>query len=278
MHILERLCIAIRHNVHLKQADWVWNRARVPYNLLAAKLGKNGLRRNINGTDVIRICPTNRDIPETYEPEVWAQVMNDVQCGDFVVDVGSYIGLYSIAIAKRVGPSGHVFALEPDPQSFTVLRKHCLLNGVSERVTPIRAAAGDVDSTVNFVTGRGSESHATQVPGIDSVPTTGLRLDTALANKRADIMKIDVEGYEEAVLRGCNELLQDPGRKPRSIYIEVHPYAWSSVGTTSDSLLSLLAHHGYEVWDLQGRLVTHIGSYGEIIARSRGHWRAHEVA
>jgi len=50
--------------------------------------------------------------------------MSDVQCGDTVVDVGSYVGLYSIAIANRIGASGRVLAFEPDPQSFAVLQTH----------------------------------------------------------------------------------------------------------------------------------------------------------
>src|SRR5207302_936013 len=113
-----------------------------------------------------------------------------------------YIGLYSIAISKRVGASGRVLAFEPDPQSFAALRAHCILNGLSERITLINAAAGSVDSTVHFEAGRGSESHISQTPRVESLPTRGVRLDTVLGNDRVDIIKIDVEGHEEAVLEG----------------------------------------------------------------------------
>src|SRR5713101_1230443 len=99
MQLFERLCTGIRHHTYLSRADWLWNRVRTPYNGLIDALAQNGLERVINGTDAIRISSAHRAVPETYEPEVWTQLMNDVRCGDIVVDVGSYIGLYSIAIA-----------------------------------------------------------------------------------------------------------------------------------------------------------------------------------
>jgi hypothetical protein len=78
-----------------------------------------------------------------------------------------------------------------------------------------------------------------------------------------------VEGYEELVLQGARGLLSDHLRRPRAIYIEVHPYAWSGPGTTSDSLLNLLQEHAYAVYFLTGEPVDKIDRYGEIIAVGR---------
>jgi hypothetical protein len=44
--------------------------------------------------------------------------------GDTVVDIGAHIGLYSLIAAKRVGPSGKVIAIEPDPENFKILKKN----------------------------------------------------------------------------------------------------------------------------------------------------------
>ena len=92
-------------------------------------------------------------------------------------------------------------------------------------------------------------------------------LDEHFAGRRLDILKIDVEGFEEQVLRGADGLLRDAGCGPRVVYIEVHPFAWHHVGTTGDSLLALLASYGFATTFVDGRPATKIEEYGEVIAR-----------
>jgi hypothetical protein len=94
-------------------------------------------------------------------------------------------------------------------------------------------------------------------------------LDSVFAGDRIDILKIDVEGFEEGVLKGASELLSDRERGPRIIYIEVHPFAWGEVRTTSETLLTLLTNYGYRIEDLSGTVVSYVERYGEIVARRR---------
>lgn len=91
-------------------------------------------------------------------------------------------------------------------------------------------------------------------------------LDDEFPTQRVDLIKVDVEGFEEKVLRGGTRLLKDPSRAPRALYIEVHPFAWKDVRTGSDSLLRLLRDCGYQVTTLEGQPVDFIDSYGEIVA------------
>jgi FkbM family methyltransferase len=267
MHTLERLCTSLRHSPRLRDAEWLWDQLRSPYTALLATLAQNGLERVINGTDVIRLTPEYRAITENYEPEVWKRVMDEVRIGDVVADVGANIGLYAIALAKRVGDSGKVHAFEPDPANFRVLDRHCRLNQVTARVIPYQVAVTGADGHVAFETGRGCESHISSNARVSKVD--GVRLDSVFAGDRIDILKIDVEGFEESVLNGASELLRDRVRGPRIIYIEVHPFVWEEVRTTSETLLKLLTDNGYRVEDLSGKVVVHVEAYGEIIARRR---------
>lgn len=266
MHRIEQFCVRLRHSSRLSHARWLWDGLRPRYNEVVGLLGRNGLERVMNGTDKLRVSPPFRGVAETYEPEVWKDLMAHVRPGDRVADVGAFIGLYSIALAKRIGTEGHVTAFEPDQENFAALETHCRLNGVADRMSLIHGAVGDEDGAVAFDAGRSCESRLSAAGGNGQAAVLCTRLDTVFANSRLDLLKIDVEGWEEPVLKGGLTLLQDPRRKPRIIYIEVHPFAWPLVGTSSGSLLDLLARCDYQVADVGGRPVTQIQDYGEIVA------------
>jgi FkbM family methyltransferase len=227
----------------------------------------NGLERTMNGTDTVRVLPAFRGISESYEPQVWSQLMNLVRPGDTVADAGAHIGLYAVALARRVGPKGQITAFEPDRTNFSALEAHCRLNGMEDRTALMNVAVGEADGLCTFVSGWGSESHRGNDDAGGQVRC--VRLDTVFADRRLDVLKIDVEGYEEAVLQGAQGLLTDEKRKPRAIFIEVHPYAWSITGTTATSLIRYLTQVGYTITDLEGRPVQTVDRYGEIVARSR---------
>jgi FkbM family methyltransferase len=266
MHAFEQLCVKLRHAPGLKRVEWLWNALRPAYDAAVRVIGNEGLERRINGTDSIRILPEFRGVTESYEPEVWHLLMKEVRLADVVADVGGFIGLYAIALARRVGDAGKVIAFEPDPDNFTVLRRHVELNRVGSRIQLIPAAVSQSEGLVAFSVG-GSESSLGNGPG-QRIEVNSVRLDSAVPTGRVDILKIDVEGFEEHVLQGAARLLSDPQRRPRVIFIEVHPYAWKIAGTSSESLLGVLRAHGYRAFHVDGRPIeAPIDCYGEIVAR-----------
>ncbi len=108
MNVVEQVSIRLRHAPALARVTWLWNAVRPVYDKSIAVFGRNGLERNINGTDRVLISPQFRNVPEVYEPETWAQIRNEIRPGDSVVDVGAYIGLYTVAFAHMVGPGGKI--------------------------------------------------------------------------------------------------------------------------------------------------------------------------
>jgi FkbM family methyltransferase len=262
----EKLCIALRHAAPLKNAAWLWNAVRPIYDSVVRILAPAGLERVINGTDRVLVLPELRGISETYEPEVWRRLMAHLQPDDTFVDVGAFYGLYAIAAAQKVGRAGRVLAFEPVPSIFDILKKHIVLNAVQGVVEAHCCAVGDHDGTVNFACEHSCQSHI--VPdGSESLRVPIRSLDSVLKNRRADIIKIDVEGFEEHVVKGAEQLLSDRNRKPRAIFMEVHPYNWHLCGTTSESLLAVLAATGYSAQHPDGTVVSNIQHYGEIVAR-----------
>ncbi len=273
MHAVERIAFAIRHNQYLDRADRLWRCVRPAYDRLSSLAARKGLTRVINGTDMVLVAPSWRMVAEEYEPEVWQHLMSEVRPGDVVADVGAYIGLYAIALAKRVGHAGRVVAFEPDPANLAALRKHVSLNLLTDRIETRPYAVGASNGQVKFAAHASSESSVT---GSAEESTAGnefivdsISLDEVFAGGRLDILKIDVEGYEERVIEGAMSLLKDDRRGPRAIFIEVHPYAWQATGTTSESLLKLLEDCNYQVQDLAGNPIERIEMYGEVIAYRR---------
>jgi FkbM family methyltransferase len=269
MNRFEKATVAVRHAPGLDRAEWLWKHVRPAYDQMIGLLaGKRGLERSINGSDVFRLSPLSRwFVAEEYEPEIWARVMREVRPADRVVEVGASFGLYALAFAGRVGSEGHVTAFEPDPESAVALEANVEINGWKDRITVVRAVVGATVGEVRFASAHGLESRIVgdgeSRAGIITLPM--ITLDSAIRDSRVDVLKIDVEGFEHAVLLGARGLLRsDLG--PRAIVIEVHPFAWPDAKTDSASFLGLLDACGYRVETATGQRVTEISEYGHVIA------------
>ncbi len=136
--------------------------------------------------------------------------------GGTFVDVGANIGAMTI-YALLSGRFTHAVAIEPDPHNFSILEQNIAINGLSARVTLIRAAAGSVAGDVELQRDQrnlGAHTiHAKSVPTPDR-RTVRVRCDQldvlliAILKLRAPVsfVKIDVEGHELEVLAGMPEL------------------------------------------------------------------------
>ena len=270
MNPVERACIAIRHSPTFDKAVWFWNTVRPVYNFVVNATARGGLQRVINGTDPLLVAPKYRGLREVYEPDLWRRLMSAVQPGDIIGDVGAHIGLYTVGLAKRLGGNGRVISFEPDEKNFHDLVHHLELNNVQASVQAVRAAVAECDGHVYFTHDRGVENRIVVENTLQSSLVPAITIDSFFEDRRLDILKVDVEGFEEDVLEGAELLLTNPCRAPRLIYLEVHPYNWSLCGTTSDSLLQRLHAANYKVETLDGKPCQRIITYGHVVARRQG--------
>lgn len=268
MTLLENIAVRLRYLPCLRRLEPLWAFLRPAYEwLLGLVAGGTGLRRVINGMDTIQVLPQWRNLGGSYEPDVWRLLLPAIRPGDVIADVGAHVGLYAVSMALRTGREGKVLAVEADPGNLASLRAHVRLNGVEGIVQVVPEALSDREGRAQWHSQdvqSGILPGAADAPGLSVAVTT---LDRLVGTGRLDLMLIDIEGFEEAALRGGARLLADPARRPRMIVVEVHPYAWPQSGGSSVSLLGLLRGAGYEAAWLDGSPVAEIHTYGHVVAR-----------
>jgi FkbM family methyltransferase len=128
--------------------------------------------------------------------------------GDFVVDVGAFIGDHTVPYAQIVGPRGKVIAFEPNPAA-----RECLLHNVQcypwveVRQAGLSDRSGMFYLTTNENAGA-SHLSPTRDPELQTQNAVFVwALDDAKL-PRLDFLKIDVEGSEVDVLEGAKETIQ----------------------------------------------------------------------
>jgi FkbM family methyltransferase len=154
-----------------------------------------------------------------YEHAVVSYWRRTIRSGATIVDVGGHGGYHALYLAHLTGPSGRVVILEPVAELADTLHINIGLNRLHNcdvRGEAASAADGEIDLFIPR--GKLRSSIATTSPAraedADHVRRTvpAVRLDSvAQSVGRVDFVKIDVEGAEAAVLRGCPDLLSDPG-------------------------------------------------------------------
>ena len=151
-----------------------------------------------------------------------------VAAGGTFVDLGANVGTYALALARDVGPSGKVIAIEPHPVTHARLAFNTQASGYTQ-VRLVAAAAGPADGELMIETDGDNLGASHIVTGAPSgkvlnrafrVPSLRLQriLDEAGATK-IDALKIDVEGFEDRVLIGFFRDAPD-ALWPRAVVIE----------------------------------------------------------
>jgi SAM-dependent methyltransferase len=69
--------------------------------------------------------------------------------GDFVVDAGCNIGVFTLAAARKVGPFGRVFAFDPNPLVLEHLKRSLFMNHWHDRVRILQYALGEIEDNVS---------------------------------------------------------------------------------------------------------------------------------
>jgi FkbM family methyltransferase len=149
-----------------------------------------------------------------HEPFLTSELAKVVSKGMVVLDVGSNIGYYAVHEAALVGPKGMVVAVEPQPHAYGALLASLKANGF-ENIVAVRRAVSRARGSLEFAISSFSNwsrvnagrRDADVVEEIDVEASTIDDLVSELGLRRLDLVRMDVEGYEEEVIEGMREAI-----------------------------------------------------------------------
>ena len=137
-----------------------------------------------------------------WEREVKALITN-LRNG-FFVDIGANIGVYTIMAARN---GNQVLAVEPNLTVFKFLMSNVKTNMVADLVDCIQKAAYSHPAHMALKNGRHADTARLSLCGTGLVPVECDTLDNMLHGRIPDLIKMDAEGSEPAILEGMPETL-----------------------------------------------------------------------
>jgi len=174
--------------------------------------------------------------------------------GDVVLDLGANVGYYSLLAAQLVGKEGKVYSFEPEPKNFSVLLKNIELNGY-DNIVPVQKAVSDTSGKITFfLHNRDTGAHTIYQPDpgerqfAESIEVETVTLDEFLDGKEnhINVVKVDVEGAEMAVLSGMKKMIME--NHNLKMFIEFHPPGIKRRGESSSAFArQLLEDYGFSV-------------------------------
>jgi FkbM family methyltransferase len=166
------------------------------------------------------------------EPDTLAW-LSQLKPGEVFVDIGANVGMYSLLAAKARGL--RVYAFEPESQNYALLNRNIYLNGVKDSATAYCVALSDatridqlflsqfepggschqfgIEADFNLKPARSSFRQGCVAFSLDALVEAG-------AIPAPDHIKIDVDGLEHVVIKGCLQTLKNPGVK--SVLVEIN--------------------------------------------------------
>ncbi len=216
---------------------------------------------------------------ETNELKVWNILAESAKT---TLDIGANVGVYTI-LAKLARPSAEVYSFEPNPVNFDRLNYNLSINNLStDKLIPL--AVGDKDGTISFTVPKDDqislvssavENFTTSFFNIayKNIDVKQTSIDTFISEqnlKQIDLIKIDVEYYEEFVLKGAQNLLT---QFSPVIICEIFLYEVLAGDKPESELVGKIPKH--QAINIQNLLKTH--NYYFYLIGSRGLLRVNDL-
>jgi FkbM family methyltransferase len=185
---------------------------------------------------------------KSYEPHITSIFRALVKPGDHVVDLGANIGFHTIELSKLVGDKGRVVAAEPLKEVYYHLAANLFLNRCFN-VDLLNKVCTDVNNS-SFVMeeiewgNSGNCRIKKQHDKLGEEAVQSFTLDDIDCSK-VSLIKMDVQGSEENVLKGATKVLRDV--RPYFV-VEIEEHHLLEFGSSSKNLLNKFIEHDYVLY------------------------------
>jgi len=191
-------------------------------------------------------------INKTYEEFPLEIAKQEIKQGDVVLDLGANIGYHTLKFARLVGKKGKVFAFEPEPYNFALLKKNLEINGYNNVVLVQKAVSAENTKIKLYL----SEENTADNRIFDSkddrkfIEIESVTLDKYFENYEGKInfIKMNIQGSESGAIQGMSSLIEK--NKDLKIIFEFTPCLHVKYGTSPEELLKLLTDRGFSLYHL----------------------------
>lgn len=169
-----------------------------------------------------------------------------IKDGDYIIDVGAYVGSFTIYAAKIIGNSGKIIAFEPDKPNFDKLAYNIKLNNL-DNVIVINKGLWNENKELEFDSQNNAGSSV--VLSKDNIKGKVMyykfvKLDDELKKlniNKVDFIKMDIEGAEIEAIEGCKNIL-----KNNNVNLAIASYHIRNGEKTYKKLEHILNNLGYK--------------------------------
>jgi FkbM family methyltransferase len=232
--------------------EWVFHKYFKRTNKVETVCLGNHIRMECNLSDELQFafwcCGNAFELKENRWLQSW------IKPGMVFFDVGANVGYYSLLLSPLLGPTGSAHGFEPVSQQCERFRRNIELSGLINIVVNreiVSDSAGEKVIHVGTDDNSGTASVAL-IPRPDDITETvpATTLDQYFARRgltRVDVIKIDVQGHELAVLRGGEQLLR---RHRPVLLVEIHSPSLLESGSNKEEIYHYLETLGFEAFSV----------------------------
>jgi FkbM family methyltransferase len=209
----------------------------------------NGFKLYVDSRD-ISIAP-HLILDGVWEEWTEAVLRQLLKPGMTVIEAGANVGYFSLVMARAVGATGRVISFECDPGLAALARDNVEINGLHRIATIEERALGERVGHVTFYTTDRHRGGGSLIAGLEQIPHNATDQRSAMevemttidasmkeAGVLPDLLKLDAEGAEPAILRGGVALLDSD--RPLTVVMEFFPRFVREAGDDPAALLGFL--------------------------------------
>jgi FkbM family methyltransferase len=251
---------------YVRYSPWRWGKVTIFRKIVEPYLYLRPREFTARTVDGMKVAGNSRDFIQSWiyffgltEPNLAHWLRRSLCPGDTFIDVGAHIGFHTLLASKLVGSSGAVVAIEASPSTYEALQRNLALNRV-KNVRAVNIAASDQRGRLKFYRGPNHDLGSSTIypevakegsqleAEVETAPLTEILSPTEL--KHARVIKIDVEGAEDAVVRGLAPAL-NTCREDLEVVVEIIPKFLSALNLKAEDVFRVFTDSGFNAYELR---------------------------